>query len=661
MRKIWGILFLCLTFMLVGCGKEEKPQEAFDTYAKAWNKQKFAEMYDQLSEKAKKDISKKEFTEKYEKIYSGIEVKNLKVEAGEVKEDKKDEGPIPFKVSMDTVGGKINFGHEAKMVKEKDGDKESWKVDWTPDFIFPGMTKDSKVRMQTTEPKRGEIYDRNGKGLATNGKASEIGLIPERLGDTAPQTKETVAKLLNMSVEEIDQKLAAKWVKPGYLVPIGILPEGATQNTYIDLPGVSTKPVNVRTYPLGEAAAHLTGYIGKVNAEDLKTLQKKGYQADDPVGKAGLEQVLEEKLRGKKGGRVFVEDAQGKEIKNLAKTDAVDGENVTLTIDSAVQEKTYNEMKGEAGSSAAINPKSGETLALVSSPAYDPNIIARGTSKAQREAWSNDPKKPMTNRFTQLSVPGSVFKPITAAVGLETKTIDPKEELKIEGLKWTKDSSWGNYYVTRVKDANPIDFDKAMKYSDNIYFAQEALKIGKDKFMSEAKKFGFDEKLPIEYGFPASKIANDGIKNDIQMADTGYGQGQVLMTPLHLALTYAPIVNDGNIPSPYIIKTDKQPKVWKENVISKGNQDILKTAMTKVINDPDGTGKIAKIDGMTLAGKTGTAELKVSKEAEGKELGWFAAFDLNSPDMVITMMIEDVKGRGGSNIPAEKVKHVFQK
>ncbi|MGR5908022.1 hypothetical protein ACT7DL_17190 [Bacillus paranthracis] len=104
------------------------------------------------------------------------------------------------------------------------------------------------------------------------------------------------------------------------------MPEGATQNTYIDLPGVATKPVNVRSYPLGEEAAHLTGYIGKVNAEDLKTLQKKGYQADDPVGKAGLEQVLEEKLRGKKGGRVFVEDAQGKEIKNLAKTDAVDGE-----------------------------------------------------------------------------------------------------------------------------------------------------------------------------------------------------------------------------------------------------------------------------------------------------------------------------------------------
>ena len=137
-------------------------------------------------------------------------------------------------------------------------------------------------------------------------------------------------------------------------------------------------------------------------------------------------------------------------------------------------------MKTEAGSSAAVNPKTGETIALVSSPAYNPNIIVRGASKAQREAWSNDSKLPMMNRFTQAFVPGSVFKTITGAIGLETNTINPKEEFKIQGLKWTKDSSWGNYYVTRVKDASPIDFDKANEVlSDNIYFAQQALKNGK--------------------------------------------------------------------------------------------------------------------------------------------------------------------------------------
>ncbi|PDY44439.1 MecA protein [Bacillus pseudomycoides] len=659
MKKIWILLFFCFTFILVGCNKGETSEQAFETYIKLWNDKKFADMYDQLSKHAKESISKKEFTEKNEKIYEGIGVENLKIKREKVSKDKTESEVILFTVSMDTAGGEISFSHEATLVKEKDGDKKSWKINWTPDFIFPGMKKNYKVRLQTEQGKRGEIYDRNGKGLVVNGKATEVGIIPEKLGDTGTQTKETIAQLLNMSIEEVDQKLTAKWIKPDSYVPIGILPEGRTQSDYISLEGVSSRPVKVRTYPLGEAAAHLTGYIGEVNAEELKLLQKKGYQADDLVGKTGLEKVLENKLRGEKGGRVFMEDENGKEIKNLAKTEARDGENVTLTIDASIQEKIYNEMKNEAGSSAAINPKTGETIALVSSPAYNPNIIVRGASKAQREVWNNDLKNPMINRFTQAVVPGSVFKTITGAIGLEAKVINPTEEFKIEGLKWTKDSSWGNYYVTRVKDASPIDFDKAMKYSDNIYFAQKALKIGKDQYESMLKKFGFHEKLPIEYEFPISIIAKDGIKNDIQLADTGYGQGQVLMTPLHLALTYAPIVNEGNIPSPHLIQ--KEVKNWKENVISKESQRILKSALIKVINDPDGAGKIARIDDMTLAGKTGTAELKESKEADGKELGWFAAFDANAPDMIITMMIEDVKGRGGSNVPGEKIKHIFQK
>ena len=659
MKKIWILLFFCFTFILVGCNKGETSEQAFETYIKLWNDKKFADMYDQLSKHAKESISKKEFTEKNEKIYEGIGVENLKIKREKVSKDKKESKVILFTVSMDTAGGEISFSHEATLVKEKDGDKKSWKINWTPDFIFPGMKKNYKVRLQTEQGKRGEIYDRNGKGLVVNGKATEVGIIPEKLGDTATQTKETIAQLLNMSIEEVDQKLTAKWIKPDSYVPIGILPEGRTQSDYISLEGVSSRPVKVRTYPLGEAAAHLTGYIGEVNAEELKLLQKKGYQADDLVGKTGLEKVLENKLRGEKGGRVFMEDENGKEIKNLAKTEARDGENVTLTIDASIQEKIYNEMKNEAGSSAAINPKTGETIALVSSPAYNPNIIVRGASKAQREVWNNDLKNPMINRFTQAVVPGSVFKTITGAIGLEANVINPTEEFKIEGLKWTKDSSWGNYYVTRVKDASPIDFDKAMKYSDNIYFAQQALKIGKDQYESMLKKFGFHEKLPIEYEFPMSIIAKDGIKNDIQLADTGYGQGQVLMTPLHLALTYAPIVNEGNIPSPHLIQ--KEVKNWKENVISKESQRILKSALIKVINDSDGAGKIARIDDMTLAGKTGTAELKESKEADGKELGWFAAFDANAPDMIVTMMIEDVKGRGGSNVPGEKIKHIFQK
>ena len=132
--------------------------------------------------------------------------------------------------------------------------------------------------MQLEKGKRGEIYDRNGKGLATNGKATEVGIIPENLGETAAQTKGIVAQLLDMSTEEIEQKLTAKWIKPNSFVPIGILKEGTRQNDYIELEGVSSRPVNIRTYPLGEAAAHLIGYLGKVNAEELKSLQKEVFK-----------------------------------------------------------------------------------------------------------------------------------------------------------------------------------------------------------------------------------------------------------------------------------------------------------------------------------------------------------------------------------------------
>ncbi|OUB17908.1 hypothetical protein BK708_21355 [Bacillus thuringiensis serovar yunnanensis] len=282
----------------------------------------------------------------------------------------------------------------------------------------------------------------------------------------------------------------------------------------------------------------------------------------------------------------------------------------------------------------------GETLALVSIPIYDP-------------------KNSMLNRFTQVVVPGSVFKAITGKICLEKNVINPKEEFRIEGLKYTKDASWGNYYVIRVHEASLIDFDRAIKYSDNIYFSQQALKIGKDRYISEAKKFGFSEKLPIEYEFRVSKLMNKDIKDDIQLVDTGYGQGEVVMTPLHVLLAYALIVNDGNIPS--LIKDHNQAKPWKENVISKGTQEILKSALKNVINDADGIGSKAKIDGITLGGKTGTAELKKTKGENGKELGWFMGFNLNSPNMIVTMMIEDVQGRGGSSITAQKVKNIFHK
>ncbi|WP_028399653.1 penicillin-binding transpeptidase domain-containing protein [Ectobacillus panaciterrae] len=661
MKKIWGILLLCCFASLAACNKEPQPEETMKAYIQAWNKQEFSKMYEQLSSDSKKEVSKEDFVKRYENIYSSIEVSQVTAELAETKEKKqqdKEKTDLHYKAKINTVAGTISFDHHAALVKEKKGEKEEWKIVWNPSLLFPSMQKGDEVRIKPYPAKRGEILDQKGNGLAINGTAYQVGIVPEKLGETAQTTKESLAKMLGITTEEIDKKLKEKWVQSNLFVPLAILPDEANHNDYTSLPGVKIVNKPMRTYPLKEAAGHLTGYVGEITAEELKTL--KGYKAGDTIGKRGLEQVYENELRGENGGRIYIIDANKKEKGQLAEKPAKDGETLTVTINTNLQKELYNEMKSDAGTAGAVDPKTGNVLALVSSPSFDPNTFVRGMKSSQWEALNADQKKPLLNRFTQAYAPGSVFKPITAAIGLNTKTLNPQEEKQIPGLQWAKDSSWGNYYVTRVKDASPINLEKAMVYSDNVYFAQEGLKIGKEKFAEEAKKFGFAEKLPLKYPFQESTIAAKGIKNDIQLADTAYGQGEVVMTSLHLALSYAPFVTGGTIPVPSLKEGENTGKAWKENVISAENAKMLNAALVKVVNDAEGTGRGAKIEGASLAGKTGTAELKREKGEEGQENGWFVAYDAVNPNMIVAVMIEDVKTRGGSSYVVNKVKHVFE-
>ncbi|MGV2787327.1 penicillin-binding transpeptidase domain-containing protein, partial [Clostridium perfringens] len=169
----------------------------------------------------------------------------------------------------------------------------------------------------------------------------------------------------------------------------------------------------------------------------------------------------------------------------------------------------------------------------------------------------------LLNRFTKLYAPGSVFKPITAAVGLKLGVTTPGKTREIHGLRWSKDPSWGNYYVTRVKEVPVLNLRDALVYSDNIYLAQEALEIGADAFLKEAEKFGFEEGVPRHFPFPEASLANEGINSEIQLADSGYGQGEVLMSPLHLALAYTPFINGGGLIQP-VLDSSEQEKRPKE-------------------------------------------------------------------------------------------------
>ncbi|WP_138205737.1 penicillin-binding transpeptidase domain-containing protein [Haloimpatiens lingqiaonensis] len=658
------VLLFSTTFILGGCSlKEKNAIETFNEYKGYWQKKDYKSMYGMLSKEAKSKITEKNFVDRYSNIYNGIEVKNISINVETT--DKKAE-KIPFSLTMTTVAGKVNIkGYEAAMIKEKTDNKKVWTINWSEKMIFPQMEAKDKVRVETIPAKRGEIHDRNGYGLAINGTVVAIGVKPKDFNTNKEANITNLAKILDIKPSVIENKLKAN-SNPEYFVPIVNISSDKKDiiAEAMKISGVIHQKPESRIYQGGEAMGSLIGYVGPITAEELKKLDGQGYSATSTIGKRGLEQVYESKLRAKDGKFIYIskqkDGTESQKIK-IAQTEPKNGENITLSIDAELQKKIYESMSGEKGASTAINPKTGEVLAMVSSPSFDPNVFTTYATESTKAQWEKDKNIQFDNRFKVAYAPGSTFKLFTAAAGLEKGSINPSETINIQGNQWQPDSSWGAYKVTRVADiGKPIDLKDAFIYSDNIYFAQAGLKIGKETFLEKAKSFGIGEKMPIDYPIAKSQISSDNnIKNDIQLADSSYGQGQVLMSPLHVALMYISVVNQGNMMMPTLqLQSDKNaPKVWKKNVISDKNINILLDDLKQVIDNPSGTAHGVKIDGLALAGKTGTAELKKSvDDTAGEEYGWLVTMNTDNPKMVLATMIENVKSKGGSHyvIPMQK-------
>lgn len=664
------IAAITVTILIIKNNSAKNPYSAFETYKVYWEKQDFNNMYDMLSKDSKSKITKEDFISRYKKIYDGIEAKNIKVNY--TKPNKSSSNvksiDIPFSVKMDTAAGNINISdYKASLVKEKQGSSDNFYISWSEKLIFPGMDSDDKVGVNVSEAKRGSILDRNGKILAENGKLISIGIVPKNFMANKDASIDQIAKILDIPKDNISAKLTGT-LNPDWFVPIITLSRGNPAIAKLmAIPGVIYQEVDGRVYPGGEALGRLVGYISTVTAEDLKNNKDAGYTASSKIGKAGLEQVYEKTLRGTNGAEIYISKIEnGKETEKLtiAKSEPKDGENVKLSIDMDLQKEIYSQMKGDSGTSSAINPKTGEVLALVSSPSYDSNLFSTYIPESLSNLWKDKTKDPFTNRFSQVYSPGSTFKLVTAAIGLRQKTLNPTEAINISGTTWQKDNSWGSYKITRVDDIKrPVNLRDAFVYSDNIYFAMQALKIGKDNFINGSKAFGIGEALPIDYPIAKSQISSEGsIKNDIALADTGYGQGQVQVSSLHLALIYSALVNNGDIMTPILeLKSDTKSTVWKSQAIASENVKTLVDDLVQVVEDKSGTGHDAKISGIRIAGKTGTPELKKDvNDINAEENGWFVAFSPDNPKILVSMMIENVKNRGESHYVVPKVRNVIQ-
>lgn len=669
------ILILTATALLVlsSCKKEESAKQSFEKYKTSWEKQDFTSMYSMLSSEVKEKVTEQQFVDRYSNIYKGIEANDIVIKPkypSKLKEDKIGRVRIPFSVAMNTLAGNTDIGgFEAVIKKEKINKKETWTVEWNEMLIFPTMEAGDKVKVIPLTAKRGDILDRNNNLLASNGKIVTIGIEPKRFLPTKTSSIPLMAKILDIQPSFIEDKLKSV-TNPDWLLPIINLSSTDTDKiaALMKLTGVVQQKIEGRIYPGGEAFGSLIGYVAPVTAEELKNLKGEGYNSQSRLGKAGLEQVYEKRLRGEDGGEIYISrERDGREVQRISivKKDPKNGENITLAVDFDLQTRLYEEMKKDAGASAAINPKTGEILALVSSPSYDSNIFSTYNSETQKAALSSNPKDPFLNRFKKAYVPGSTFKFITAAMGLKQGVFKPQDTMDIIGKEWQPNGSWGGYKITRLTDpGRPVNMFDAFMYSDNIYFAKIALDIGSANFINESKRFGIGEQLPIDYPIEKSQIANNNaINGETLLGSSGFGQGEVLMSPLHVGLTYSTMVNNGDIISPILeLKKDGlEVKMWKEKVISPDNVKVLLEALTEVVENPKGTGYEPRINGLFLAGKTGTAELKKNLEDKtAEENGWFVAFNTDNPRLLVSMVIEDVKTRGGSHYVVPKVKKVME-
>ena len=658
--------------------EREKPEELLAEYMGHIEKKEYEAMYAMVMPEEKGGPSKDTFIERNAKIYEGIEARDLRLKDVILGEEKDEKVAVSYHMSLETVGGEISFDNEAVFKHTEDG----YRLIWNDSLIFPVLTESDKIQVNSLAAERGSILDRNGRMLAGKDTASSVGIVPGKL-ENKEEALQRLSELLGTDAGTIENKLSAGWVKEDSFVPVATLPkineldlgaavpdeavlrEQERQTQLLTIPGVMITDTEVRSYGLGAAASHLTGYVQEVTAEDLEEHPDEGYSAGDVIGRSGIEALYESELKGKEGHEVSIVDENGNMKVVLAKIEKEDGAEIRLTIDADLQQMLYEQFREDEGCSVAMNPYTGEVLALVSTPSYDSNDFIRGMSTEQWNGLNEDEKQPMYNRFRQTWCPGSSFKPVIASIGLKTGTIDPGEDFGNEGLSWQKDASWGSYHVTTLHAYEPVIMKNALIYSDNIYFAKAALKIGADTLMHSLDELEFNQEIPFDIVMSKSQYSNEGkIESEIQLADSGYGQGQILVNPLHLASIYTSFVNNGDVIKPYLrYQEDAQGEVWISQAFDPDIAAQVTEGMRGVVNDPNGTGYAAHRDDIALAGKTGTAEIKDSVEdTEGTEIGWFAVFTENpeaEKPILIVSMVENVKGLGGSGYVVNKDKAVL--
>ena len=462
-----------LVLMMSSCDEEDPhdPLETFYGYMDAFEELDFEKMYTLLDSESRASIPEEEYVATYKNIYESIPITDATMKSRmetfdmERKILSEDSSRIPMDITLTRGEEEMKYSLDVKVVKETDeNDKDNYRSLSTESSSIQTMSPMMSIETTEVPPLRGEIFDRSGKPLAQNGEVYWVGMVPGRLGAQKEEAIEALAVSLDLTEKYIRKRLGLSWVRDDTFVDMAKV--SMEDKAKVDaltrrFTGIIYRVIKDRVYPYKEAAAHLTGYLGLVNAEEYEELEPLGFPIDTRVGRSGLELLYEEELRGQMGTEVRLLDREGNVKEVLSSFQNNKGRDLYLTIDIEKQMALFDEMRMEMGTASVVNYKTGEVEALVSTPSYDPNAFILGQTQEDYNRLLNDPKKPLLNRFTKLYVPGSTIKPLTAAIAMENGALDMDKEISITGTRWQANESWGNYYVTRVTDPGmPVDIEK---------------------------------------------------------------------------------------------------------------------------------------------------------------------------------------------------------
>jgi penicillin-binding protein 2 len=552
------------------------------------------------------------------------------------------------------------------------------------------LSENNRIRIKRVPGTRGMIFDRQGQLLVDSRPSFDLIFVPED-SETPESTLRLLARYLQRdegellkTFEENKSRAAFDELVIGHDIDWPSIV--AVETHQLDLPGVTLRARPRRSYADGPMAAHVLGYMGEINQRQLKILKDQGYVIGDEIGQYGLERRWEELLRGQSGGQQVEVDALGRRVRVLHEVNDVPGYTVHLTLDRQLQETAYEALNGKEGTIVALDVNSGAILALASTPAFDPNVFARGIKSDEWSGLIKDQLRPLSNRAIQGQYPpGSTFKIIMSIAGLEEGVIQPEAFIQDPGFYPFGNRSFRDW---KKGGHGSVNLHKAIVESCDVYFYQLGPKIGIDRIAKWARAFGLGDKTGVALDdersgtIPDTEWKRKRYRQPWFPGETvsvAIGQGYVTVTPLQLANMMAAVANGGKLFRPYVVSKVESvdgatvreygPELIRTIELKPDTLKRVHEALADVVNGAGGTGGAARSQVVTIAGKTGTAQVVEMKGGYVKteqlayfnrDHAWFVSYaPVENPQIAIAVLVEH--GGHGGDAAAPMAKKVFEK